>query len=121
MGLRGWVKRLERGARSNLASFQLEDGSRFYYDPASGERFLHSMDCLRAQGEGKATFPEPPESVRALLKAKDRAAALSQLYPTGTFDVFPYDPEAIVERGELVPRSMVVGRELGEPLEDLSE
>ena len=29
--------------------------------------------------------------------------------------------EALVERGELVPRSLVAGRELGEVLEDLSE
>ena len=121
MGLRNWMRRLERGARGELASFELEDGSRHYYDPVSGERFLHSMECLRAQGNGEASFPEPPETVRALLKAKDRAAALAQLYPSGTFDVFPYDKEAIVERGELVPRSVVVGRELGVPLQDLSE
>ena len=41
-------------------SFELEDGSRHYYDPVSGERFLHSMACLGAQGEGKTTFPESP-------------------------------------------------------------
>jgi hypothetical protein len=34
---------------------------------------------------------------------------------------FPYEPETLVERGELVPRSMVVGRELGELLSNLSE
>jgi hypothetical protein len=33
----------------------------------------------------------------------------------------PVDLEALVERGELVPCSMVSGRELGEPLPDLSE
>jgi hypothetical protein len=121
MGLRDKMRRLENAMRGNLESFVLEDGSRFYYDPVSAERFLHSMACLRAQGEGKTTFPEPPESVRALLRAKDRAAALAQLYPSGSSDIFPYDAEAIVERGELVPRSMVVGRELGEPTEDLSE
>ena len=31
MGLRGWLKRLERDARGELASFILEDGSRHYY------------------------------------------------------------------------------------------
>jgi hypothetical protein len=35
--LRNWIKRLERGAREDLASFVLEDGSRYYYDPASGD------------------------------------------------------------------------------------
>ncbi len=40
MGLRSWVKRLERGARGDLESFVLEDGGRYYYNPTSGERFL---------------------------------------------------------------------------------
>jgi hypothetical protein len=65
MGLRNKMRRLEAAARGNLESFILEDGSRHWYDVASGERFLHSLACLRAQGEGKTTFPEPPETVRA--------------------------------------------------------
>ncbi len=122
MGLRGRIKRLEHAAREDLASFELEDGSRHYYDRVSPDRFLHSMECLRAQGEGETSFPEPPETLRALLRAKDRAAALAQVYGSGSFfDIFPYEPEALVERGELVPRSMVAGSELGEVLEDLSE
>jgi hypothetical protein len=120
MGLKGWLKRLERGASEDLASFVLEDGSRYYFNPESGDCFLHSMDCLRAQGEAEP-FPEPPETLKAIAKARDRAAALNQLYPNGSFGIFPYEVEALVERGELVPRSMVVGRELGEPLPDLSE
>ena len=121
MGLRGKMRTLERLARGQVESFELEDGSRHYYDRVSGERFLHSMACLRAQGEGKTTFPEPPETLRANTRAKDRRAALAQVYHPGAFDIFPYDTEALVERGELVPRSMVAGRELGEVLEDLSE
>jgi hypothetical protein len=120
MPLRGWIKRLEHAAREDLASFELEDGSRHYYDPVSPDRFLHSMDCLRAQGDGETSFPEPPVTVRAITRAKDRAAALEQVYQSGSFDIFPYEPEALVERGKLVPRSMVAGRELGEVLEDTS-
>jgi hypothetical protein len=121
MGLRGWVKPLERGARGDLASFALEDGSRYYFHPISGDCFLHAMECLHAQGEGKP-FPEPPETLKAIARARDRLAALNQLYPNGAaLSVFPYEEQALVERGELVPCSMVVGRELGEPLEDLSE
>jgi hypothetical protein len=120
MGIRGWLKRLERGSREDLASFVLEDGSRHYYDPESGDLFLHSMDCLRAQDKCEP-FPEPPETVKAIARARDRRAALNQLYPGGSFGVFPYEPEALVERGQLVPRSLVAGRELGEPTEDLSE
>jgi hypothetical protein len=121
MGIREKIRRLEDAARGHLASFELEDGSRHWYDPVSPERFLHTMDCLGAQGDGKTTFPEPPQTVRAIARAKDRAAALAQVYGSGSFDIFPYDTEALVERGELVPCSMVVGYELGEPIPDLSE
>ena len=119
MGLRGWIKRIERGSRKDLAGFVLEDGGRYYYDPQSGDCFLHSMACLDAQGDCEP-FPEPPETIKAMTRARDRRAALDQLYPNGSFGIFPYEPEALVERGKLVPRSLVAGRELGEPLEDLS-
>jgi hypothetical protein len=78
------------------------------------------MDCLRAQGKCEP-FPEPPETLKAIARARDRRAALNQLYPNGSFGVFPYEVEALIECGELVPRSLVAGRELGEPLPDLSE
>jgi hypothetical protein len=74
--LKGQLKRIEQGLRGTLESFVLEDGSR-YYDPTSAERFLHGMDCLRTQGEGKTTFPEPPKTIKALARARDRGAALN--------------------------------------------
>jgi hypothetical protein len=114
------MHRLEAALRDRLDSFELEDGSRFYFDRTSGERFLHSMSCLRAQGEGKTTFPEPPPKVKAIARAKDRAAAFEKVY-SGDLVVMPYDVQALIERGEFVPVSMVVGRELGEVAEDLSE
>jgi hypothetical protein len=120
VGLRNKLRKLERGAREDLASLILADGSRYYFNPTSAEIFLHSMGCLRAQGECEP-FPEPPETVKAIARARDRRAALNQLYPSGTFGFFPYDAQALVERGELVPRSLVAGRDLGEPLPDLSE
>ena len=119
MGLRGKLRRLERGARANLASFVLEDGSRYYFNPISGECLLHSIDCLRSQGDCEP-FPEPPETIKALTRARNRAAALEATCGGG-FGLFPYEVEALVEYGELVPRSLVAGRELGEPLPDLSE
>ena len=121
MALRDSLRALRREAREDLDCFELADGSRHWYNPLSPERFLHSMACMRAQGEGETTFPEPPETVWAITRAKDRAAALEQVYQSGAFSIFPYEPDALVERGELVPRSMVAGRELGEVLEDLSE
>jgi hypothetical protein len=120
MPLRGWIKRLEREARSDLASFVLMDGGRYYYDPISGECFLHAMDCLCFEHGGEP-FLEPPETLLAITRARDRRAALEQVYGIGVLGIFPYEIEALVERGELVPRSVVVGREFGEPVEDLSE
>jgi hypothetical protein len=64
------LRRLERAARGHLVSFELEDGSRFYYDPASPEMFLHICDCLR--NHDKPERPEPPELVKAIARAKDR-------------------------------------------------
>jgi hypothetical protein len=121
MGRLRWsLNALKRDARENLDGFILEDGSRFYFDPTGPEVFLHSLACLAAQGEGKTTFPEPPPVVKAIARAKDRAAAFANVYDAG-FLVMPYNAEALIERGEFVPCSMVAGRELGEPLRDLSE
>jgi hypothetical protein len=119
--LRWALNALKRDARENLDSFILEDGSRFYFDATSPATFLHSIACLGAQGEGKTTFPEPPPVVKAIARAKDRAAAFSKVYGDANFLVLPYDAEALIVRGEFVPVSMVAGRELGETLDDLSE
>src|SRR5215217_2334213 len=110
MGLKGIIKRLEHAARGNLDSFILEDGSRHYFDPSSGERFLHACRCIRAGYSGEP-YPEPPQTIKALTRAKDRRAAFEQVCG-GTFGMFPYgmfpyDREALVERGVLEPRSMV--------------
>jgi hypothetical protein len=119
--LRSLVKNLKRDARGNLVSFKLEDGSRFYFDSIGLELFLHSMDCLKAQGGG-VPFPEPPEVVRAIARAKNREAAYHQVRNGASWDLFPYEVDALIERGEIVPRSLVHGHELGEgPLLDLSE
>ena len=100
MGLRGWLKRLERGTREDMASFVLMDGSRYYYDPASPELFMHWYDCLVAGNPER--WPEPPELLRKLTEARDPAAAGAQLISnTGRF--FPYDPEVLATERRLVP------------------
>jgi hypothetical protein len=121
VGLRGELRRLERGAREDVASFILEDGS-YYYNPESGECFLHCCGCIRAGYEGEP-FPEPPQTIKALTRARNRTAALDTACGGGgaSLGLFPYEREALLERGELVPHPLVAGRELGEPLEDLSE
>ena len=118
MGLRDKMRRLELATRHKLRNLEQCDGSRHFYDPTSPERFLHSLNCLRAHGECEP-FRPPLEDVRAIAMAKDRAGALAQVYGNdGSFTVFPYDEEALVRRGEIVPRSVVAGRKLGEPLEN---
>ncbi len=60
---------------------------------------------------------------------ENRQAAYSELFGDSyvdmftydKVDMFPYDKDALIERGELIPRSLVVGYELGEPLPDRSE
>jgi hypothetical protein len=106
--------------RGNMDSFILEDGSRFYFDPQGLELIEHIFDCLHCQGEG-VPFPEPPEVVKAIARARDREAALRQVAGGGDL-LFPYEVEPLLQRGKIVPRSLVHGRELGEgPLPDLSE
>jgi hypothetical protein len=112
MGLRGWVRRLEHAARGNLESFVLEGGTRHYYNPESGEVFLHGCDCIRAGSEGKP-FPEPPEPIKALTRARNRAVALDKA--CGGLGLFPYEREALIERGEIVPALWI------HAIEDMSE
>ncbi len=114
------MHRLWASLRGQLSSFELADGSRYWYDDpqaACVELFLHAGACLRAGAP--ANRPPPPEIVRALARAKDRRAAFDALEPV---PFFPYEYEAFIRDGLLVHRSLIAGRGLdGEPCEDLSE
>ncbi len=119
MGLRGWIKRLERDARGDLASFELLDGSRYYYDTASPVVFMHWYDCL---GRNPPDWPEPPEVLKKLCEARDPAGALKDVVGEGTDDFFPYNKEILISERRLEPRSLVVGRDpYDQVVEDLSE
>jgi hypothetical protein len=130
VGLKDRLKRLSR--QREKESFLLSDGSRFYYDrvETGAELFLHSLGCMAAHEHPEA-WPEPPEVVKAMVRAKDRQAAYEQLFDEyrtmvfdaetpiergGSFTAFPYDVQAFVERGELIPRSLIQGYEPGEPI-----
>ena len=119
MGLKDDVNRLRASLRGELESFELTDGTRFWFDEqeAYAELFLFGVGCLKA---GRAEDrPEPPEIVRALAKAQDRRAAFDALAPT---PFWPYEYDPFVESGELVHRSLVAGRDSDESAcEDLSE
>jgi hypothetical protein len=121
MGLRGWLKRLEREARGEMVSFELLDGRRYYHDPTAGELFLHFYEC--ATGGNPDTWPEAPEVIRKVTEARDPQAALESVsLPGSYFDIFPYDPEVLVRERRIVPRSLVAGRDVyDQEVEDLSE
>jgi hypothetical protein len=118
MGLRARLERLERAARGTLVSFELLDGSRFYYNPQTLELFLHWMECLKAGNPDK--WPEPPEAVRKVTEAKDPEAALERI--SGGAKWLPYDPQALLRERVIRPRSLVAGRDVyDQEVEDLSE
>jgi hypothetical protein len=118
VGLRGWLKRLQKAADGTLGSFELVDGSSHFYDPQKvlEELFLFGMDCARA--DSLEDWPEPPPEVyQKLTEAKDPAGVLERFVPSDKatwFIELPYDREALIHERRLVPVEH-------EPLEDLSE
>jgi hypothetical protein len=130
MGLRSWMKRMERAAKGNMASFELLDGSRYYFDPLSWDLFMHWCECIRA---GSAhNWPQAPEVLRKVCEAKDVERALEEVLGEGTWGTFVYDPEVLINERRLEPRGLVTSRDpdTGEwtvrdpyedPPEDLSE
>ena len=103
--IRGWVKKLERASREDLASFELQDGSRYYYDPTSSVLFMHWYECC-----GKDTardWPPPPEIMQKLTEARDPERALGQVMSTAGFGGMVYDPEVLVNERRVEPRGLI--------------
>jgi len=123
MALRDKLRRLERLAREKLDSFVIADGTRYYYDPqeAFKNAFQFFSDSMRADHSGEPR-PDPPEIMRAISDARDRADALSRAM-SGYSHLLPIDRDALLSRGEFVPRSLLAGVEYEDlgVLEDLSE
>jgi hypothetical protein len=116
---RGWLKRLERAASEDLESFELLDGSTYYYDwlETYRELFLHAYDLHLGMGD---KWPEPPEVYRKMCEAKDPAAVLERFKPEDPKRAFVnvaelFDTDALVNERRLVLLLAV------EPPEDLSE
>ena len=112
------MKRLERGASEDLASFQLLDGSTYRYDRLETYRelFLHGYALQLGMGD---KWPAPPEIYRKICEAKDPAAALEQFRPENPQSAFVnpaelYDTDVLIRERRLVPLAV-------EPVEDLSE
>lgn len=119
MSLRGKLDRLQKTMQGKLSFFELADGRRYYFDPQETFRatFMFLADSLQAD-HARDPRPEPPEVLRAVADAKDRETALTRIMDGRSH--LPLDREALVERGEFVPRSLVAGREY-DGLEDFSE
>jgi hypothetical protein len=115
MGLRSWVKRLERGAHEDMESFELLGGGRYYYDRDEA----YAAFIVYSYHLGCGEEPEVPEVYRRLEKAADIPAALAQLQPERP-DLAPYtleglfDIDWLLERRELVPRVQELPEDLSE-------
>ncbi len=119
MGLKGRLAGLQKAMRGKLDHFELADGSRHYFDPeeAGKDNFLYLTACVRADFR-REPRPEPPDALRAVAGAKDRRSALEAVCPPPpVVPCIPVDVEALVERGEFVPRPLVAGREHVDPRE----
>jgi hypothetical protein len=123
MGLKAKLGKLQRAMLGKLDSFELADGTRFFYAPqeAFAQAFMFFSDSMKADHDGEPR-PDPPEILRAVAGARDREDALSRALG-GFSHLLPVDKDALVERGEFVPRSLVAGVEYEDlgALEDLSE
>ena len=117
--LKSRLRLIEKEARGHFPCIELEDGSRFFYDPEQTaiELFGYLSDCLRAQYVGRKR-KDPPQIIYAVARAKDREAAFLQLRSEGRVGLFPLEVDALIQRGEIVHRSLVAGRELDEPFNE---
>jgi hypothetical protein len=118
MALRNWLRRLERDARGDLESFELLDGSTYFYDPLETymELFMHAYDVQLGEAD---KWPEPPEVYRRMCEARDPAAVLERFKPEDPQRAFVnlaelYDTDVLVNERRLVTL-------YHPPVEDLSE
>ncbi len=125
MALRDKLRKLEKTMQGKLSSFELADGRRHYFDPTEAfkDSFLFFTACMTADCKGEPR-PAPPEVLRAVAAARDRSEALYSVM--GDSSHLQLDRTALLERGELVNRSLVAGISYEElqqrgGLRDLSE
>ena len=118
MGTRDKLRHLLKVARGHLESFELLDGSRYYFDPASPELFMHWFACARAGNP--CDWPPAPEILQKLCEARDLDSALEVVASKGEF--LPYDRDILITERRLEPRSLVAGRDVNDQMVgDLSE
>ncbi len=115
MGVKAKLDRLQKAMRGNFASFELRDGSTFWYDEDEEwpVLFTHGTDCMRADHRGEPR-PDPPEILQAVARAKNRRAAVAKLYPPHSYPFMAYDIEVLIERGVFEHRAFLSGSEYDE-------
>ena len=118
MTLKGHLKRIEQSLRSMLESFELLDGSTYYYDrlETHKELFMHAYDVQLGDAD---KWSEPPEVYRMICEARDPATVLECFKPNNPQSAFVdpaalFDTDALVDERRLVPIFY-------KPPEDLSE
>jgi len=117
MGInRRLIKRLECDVRGDLDSFELLDGSRYYFDPL--RTFEELFLC--AYGLQLGQVGEPPELYRKLCEAKDPAAVLERLAPENPQHAF-VNPSELYDRNVLVNERRLIPRVAEAPEEQLFE
>ena len=105
MGIEGRLNKIEKAIQADVVSFELKDGSRYRYaDEGGRELYRHAAICARADYQRRPR-PDVPEVFHAVANARNRSWAVGQLYPDWpTKRPFcPYNLEALVWDGELVP------------------
>jgi hypothetical protein len=114
------MKRLEHAARGDLESFELLDGSRYYFDRMEAHKavFLHWFACIEAGNP--YDWPPAPELLQKLCEARDVDSALEVV--ASKDEILPYDRDILITERRLEPRSLVAGRDVyDQVVEDLSE
>jgi hypothetical protein len=98
VGVRGTLRRLERNASEDLESFELLDGTTYYYNHLNSYKvlFLHACDLQLGRGE----WPEPPEVYRKICEARDLTEVLERFKPENPQSAFVnlaelYDTDAL--------------------------
>ncbi len=122
MATLGRLRRLQKAMQGNMDCIELA-ASLLGVEPEAAtvrELFGYFADSLRAVHREEPR-PEPPEILKAVANATDRESAFRQAYSQAPMPWCPLDITALVERGELVPRSLVAGRPVDEPIRDLAE
>jgi hypothetical protein len=114
MGIRDWMSKLDRLAEGGMDSFELLDGTDYYYDAQEAYKtmFLHAVAVETGEAE------EPPAIWEKIAQARNPGEVLARFAPESP-DEF-VDVTAAYDRGALITERRLVLRDV-EEVEDLSE